>query len=71
VPSTKLPRLRFKPDMPAISWGRADSPPRLLCSVCHGKLPEVALRLWRGDGTSAGLCDECVEKWIGPVTVEA
>jgi len=56
--------LNFRPGMPAIAWGRADSPPRCLCAVCHGPLPEVALRMWRSNGESAALCDYCVEKWI-------
>jgi hypothetical protein len=58
------PKLRFKPGMPAICWGRPDSPPRDLCAVCHGALPETSLQLWRKDGASAAFCDDCVEKWF-------
>jgi hypothetical protein len=64
------PKLRFLPGMPAMCWGRADSPPRSLCALCHGALPAVPLMLWRSDGTNASLCDECVQKWIDFAVVE-
>jgi hypothetical protein len=57
-------KLNFRPGMPPISWGRPDSPPRPLCSICHGPLPEVPLIMWKTDCSSASFCDQCVEDWI-------
>jgi hypothetical protein len=47
-----------------ISWGRPDSPRRLLCAICHGALPQAPLILWEEDGKSASFCDQCVGKWL-------
>jgi hypothetical protein len=68
---TTKPKLRFKPGMPAICWGRADCPPRDLCALCHGGLPMTSLMLWRSDGASASFCDDCVNRWLEFATEKA
>jgi hypothetical protein len=58
-------RLKLKTEPPpVIVWGRPDSPPRKLCAICHGLLPEVPLMLWRQDGSGASFCDGCIEKYF-------
>ena len=57
-------RLNFRPGMPAIAWGKPDSPVRPLCAVCHGALDEVPLMLWKDDGSCISLCDDCLERWV-------
>jgi hypothetical protein len=60
------PRLKFRKefDWSLVAWGRPDSPPRELCSYCHGALPDVPLMLWREDGSAMSLCDTCSAAWI-------
>jgi hypothetical protein len=60
----RVRRLRFREGHPPLAWGAPDSPRRMLCSICHGKLPEVPLTLWDDKGACLQLCDPCVEKWI-------
>jgi hypothetical protein len=57
-------KLKFREDMPPLSWGRPDSPRRALCSVCHAALPEVPLMMWDEEGACVQFCDDCVERWI-------
>lgn len=44
-----------------IVWGKPDAPMRALCALCHDKLPEVPLIIWKGDGSAASFCDDCAE----------
>lgn len=60
----RTPRLTFRPETPPLAWGAPDSPRRALCSICHGKLPEVPLMMWKSDGSMAQFCDQCIEEWI-------
>lgn len=62
-------RLTFRPDMPPIAWGKPNSPVRPLCAVCHSKLPEVPLMMWKSDGSCASFCDSCLERWITTVEI--
>jgi hypothetical protein len=59
-------RLKFRPGFDAgkLAWGKSDSPPRSLCSYCHGPLSDVPLMLWLDDGSAIQLCDTCVETWV-------
>jgi hypothetical protein len=59
-------QLKFRDgfDWSRLAWGRPDSPPRDLCSYCHGALPEVPLMMWAKDGAAIQLCDSCVEQWV-------
>jgi hypothetical protein len=60
--------LRFKPgfDQKRLTWGKPDSPPRPLCSCCHGALPEVPLMMWRNDGSAISFCDDCARAALEP-----
>jgi hypothetical protein len=49
-------------DWNSVAWGRPDSPPRSLCSCCHGALPEVPLIMWNSQGYTAQFCDDCAEQ---------
>jgi len=60
----KAPRLKIRDGCPPLSWGHPDSPQRELCSVCHGKLPDVPLMMWTREGFMLQFCDACVDKWI-------
>ena len=46
-------------DWRRVAWGAPDSPRRLLCSYCAGKLPEVPLMLSKPSGALAQFCDDC------------
>jgi hypothetical protein len=63
MPSREL-HFRDGFDWERVAWGKPDSPVRPLCSYCHGALSEVPLMLWKADGTTASLCDECVAQWV-------
>lgn len=59
-------RLKFRDgfDWRKVAWGKSESPPRALCSYCHGALPDAPFMLWRNDGSAMQLCDGCTETWI-------
>jgi hypothetical protein len=56
-----------KPGFPwrLIAWGKPNSPQRDLCALCHGRVGNVPLILWKDDGSAAKFCDPCVDKWFG------
>lgn len=62
-------KLKPKPgfDWGRVAWGRPDSPPRKLCSLCHNFIGEddIPLMMWAKDGAMAQFCDACVERWWG------
>ena len=45
-----------------ILWGKPDIPPRPLCAICCGSLPDVPFMLWKADGSGASLCDPCADR---------
>lgn len=45
-----------------IIWGKPHTPPRPLCAICCGPLPDVSFMLWKADGSGASLCDPCADE---------
>jgi hypothetical protein len=62
------PVIRPRPgfDWGRVAWGAPESRVRPLCAYCHGGLDEesVPLIMWKGDGSMAQFCDDCIERWF-------
>ncbi len=63
-----MAQLRFREGFnpTQLNWGGPDELPSDNCSYCDGEIPEDAcpLRLWKKDGWTVVLCDDCVARWV-------